>query len=351
MQLKRELSWMYDAPAQSLQQTIRDLDSGFKIYDKVKNRKGVGDHIEPPNRFRKRGQGESFRLPQDVSIDVLRKRIKIPKIGELRTRQPLDFPGELRSVTIKFESGKWFAILLMRSEIDPQPTPEYLGSSVGLDRGIVHSIADSDGNFFDMPELKSLYKKKSELQSFLKRKKRGSREYRKLQKHISQISHRIADIRKDFLQKTTTILAKSHGHIVLEDLKVKSMMRSARGTVENPGKNVKQKRGLNRGIGRQGWSMCVGMLEYKLAERGGTIEFVSARNSSRECSICGHISTENRLTQAKFECERCSHSENADINAAKVIRGRALSRNGLASCRSSEFGATTQVPSEILVLA
>jgi putative transposase len=285
-----------------------------------------------------------------VSLDVLRKRIKVPKIGELRTRQPLDFPGELRSITIKFEGGKWFAVLSMKSIINPQPTPEYLASSIGLDRGITHFMTDSNGSFFDMPELKPLYQKLAELQTFLKRKKYGSREYRKLQKHIAQLSRHIADIRKDFLHKTTTILANSHGYILLENLKVKSMMKSASGTIENPGKNVAQKKGLNRGIGRQGWSMGAAMLEYKLAERGGTLEFVSARNSSRECSVCGHIAAENRPSQAKFECTNCGHSENADLNAARVIWGRALSREGLARCESSKARSMTQVPSDNLIL-
>jgi putative transposase len=347
LSLKNQHEWLRAVPSQSLQQTLIDLDRGYRDYEKLKNRKDL--EREKP-KFHRRGKNESFRLPQHISVDVLRKRIKLPKVGELRTRQSLDFGGKLRNVTIKREGAKWFAVLGCEHEFHPIPTSEYLNSSVGIDRGIAHSVATSDGVFFDMPDLKPLYARKAGLQRFLKRKKKGSSRYRKLQHSIALLDARIANIRRDFLQKTSTILAKNHGHIVLEDLKVQSMMRSARGTVENPGKNVAQKRGLNREVGRQGWSILRFFLDYKLRERGGILELVSARNSSRECSECGHIAAENRPSQARFECQSCGHEENADINAARVIRGRALSRDGSARCEVSKTRPMTRIPTEILVL-
>ena len=107
--------------------------------------------------------------------------------------------------------------------------------------------------------------------------------------------------------------------IVVEDLKVANMSKSAKGTIENKGKNVKAKSGLNKSILDQGWSMLVKILEYKQQWRGGLLVKVDPRYTSQTCSSCGHVAKENRQTQSKFECVECGFSENADINASRNI--------------------------------
>jgi len=133
------------------------------------------------------------------------------------------------------------------------------------------------------------------------------------------LHHHIANIRHDYLHKVTTTLSKNHAMIVVEDLKVANMSKSASGTIEKQGKNVKAKSGLNKSILDQGWSMLVGMIEYKQEWRGGLVVKVDPKYTSQTCSSCGHVAKENRLTQAEFSCVECGFSENADLNASRNI--------------------------------
>jgi putative transposase len=107
--------------------------------------------------------------------------------------------------------------------------------------------------------------------------------------------------------------------VVLEDLKISNMSKSAKGNVEKPGKNVKAKSGLNKAILDQGWFEFRRQIEYKLNWSGGERILVNPKNTSRKCSVCGHISKENRKTQSKFSCIECGHAQNADLNAARNI--------------------------------
>ncbi len=107
--------------------------------------------------------------------------------------------------------------------------------------------------------------------------------------------------------------------VILEDLKVRSMTKSAKGTEEAPGKNVAAKSGLNRSILDQGWYEFKRQLKYKQEWAGGRVILVDPRNTSQTCSVCSHTAAENRQTQAHFECVSCGHAENADSNAAKNI--------------------------------
>ncbi len=131
--------------------------------------------------------------------------------------------------------------------------------------------------------------------------------------------HKISNVRQDYLQKTSTTISKNHAIVVLEDLQVKNMSRSAAGTKENPGRQVKAKSGLNKSILDQGWAEFRRQLEYKQLWRGGKVIAISPQNTSRRCSSCGYIAAENRKTQAGFKCISCHFASNADVNAARNI--------------------------------
>jgi putative transposase len=156
----------------------------------------------------------------------------------------------------------------------------------------------------------------------LARKKRGSNNRRKQVRRIARLHARIARIRKDFVHKATTDIAKNHGLVVLEKLEVQNMVRSAKGTREQPGRNVRAKAGLNRSILDQGWGMARTFLGYKLPERGGLVAEVPPHNSSRECFACGLVDAANR-NGSRFLCVGCGNQDHADLNAAKVIKKRA----------------------------
>ena len=118
--------------------------------------------------------------------------------------------------------------------------------------------------------------------------------------------------------------AENQGIAVVEDLKIKNMTKSAKGTKETLGKKVKQKKGLNRAITQQSWGMFFALLEYKLQERGGELIKVDPKHTSQTCNKCGHVSKENRKSQSKFECESCGHSDNSDVNRTKNILARGI---------------------------
>jgi putative transposase len=134
-----------------------------------------------------------------------------------------------------------------------------------------------------------------------------------------------ANARKDFLQKLSTDLAKSHSVIKIEKLQIQNMTRSAKGTVDRPGTNVKAKSRLNRSILDQGWGMFATMLNYKLAARGGKLVYVDPAYTSQTCAECHVTDKASRIDQARFVCAHCGHEDSADINGARNIhQARAL---------------------------
>ena len=134
------------------------------------------------------------------------------------------------------------------------------------------------------------------------------------------------DRRKDWAQKTSTDLARRFDVIRLENLNIKDMTRSAAGTVQNPGRNVAQKTGLNRGILTSGWGLLAGRLEQKAP---GRVEKVKAAYTSQTCNPCKHIAAQSRKSQATFVCVACGHSANADVNAARnIAAGHAVTARG-----------------------
>ena len=143
-------------------------------------------------------------------------------------------------------------------------------------------------------------------------------------------------MRRDFLHKTSTAIGETQAVVHVEDLPIRNMSRSARGTVEAPGKKVRQKAGLNRSILSQGWGTFLSLLEYKLLRRGGRLVRVPPQYTSQTCSVCGHAAPENRKTQEAFVCGVCGHAENADANAAKNILRAGQARSACSGAKTSE---------------
>jgi putative transposase len=202
------------------------------------------------------------------------------------------------------------------------PVPSVL-PAVGVDRGVAVFAALSDGTMIAPVNAGARAAKAlRRAQRTLARKKRGSNNRRKQVLRVAKLHARVARARKDFLHKASTAIAKTHGVIVLEKLAVRSMVRSAAGTVAKPGRRVRQKAGLNRSILDQGWGMFRTMLAYKLAERGGRLIEVPAAYTSQTCAECGLIDAGSRVSQARFVCTGCGHKAHADTNAARNILQR-----------------------------
>jgi putative transposase len=335
-------SFLKDAHSQILQQALKDLDRAYKNF--FQGRAGYP-------RFHKKGVRDSFRYPQGYKLDEENARIYLPKIGWMRYRKSREVLGKIRNVTVSLKNDRWYVSIQTGREI-PEPVHPS-SSSVGIDMGIVRFATLSDGSFY-LP-LDSFKKHETVLrkaQKALSRKQKFSQNWYKAKVRVSRIHEGIANARKDFLHKTSTEVSKNHALVVLENLQVQNMSGSARGTLEDPGKCVKSKSGLNKSILDQGWFEFRRQLEYKLRWRGGYLILVPPQNTSRRCPVCGYISKENRPSQAQFRCLSCGHEANADENAARNILAAGLA---VSACGEdvrpgrniSPAASTKQEPAEI----
>jgi putative transposase len=206
---------------------------------------------------------------------------------------------------------------------------------VGIDRGVAVAAALSTGELLHAPGLSfGEAKRLKVLQQRLARANRGSNRRARTKLAIANLRAREADRRKDWVEKVTTDLARRFDVIRVEALDVGAMTRSARGTVEQPGTRVAQKRGLNRAISRSGWGLLAARLQHKAL---GRVEQIPAAYTSQRCSACGHVAPGNRKSQAVFQCEACTAGRcNADVNAARnIAAGRAVTARGDLAIRQS----------------
>jgi len=307
-----ETAWLKDAPVHPLQHALKDLEKAYKNFFEKR--------ADFP-RFKRKGQSDSFRYPdpKQIKLDQANSRLFLPKLGWLRYRNSREALGELRNVTVSLSGGKWFVSIQTRREVQV-PVPQ--GGSVGIDLGIARFATLSDGTFY-VP-LNSFRRREAALrkaQRAMSRKTKFSSNWKKAEARVQRLHVRIGNARRDYLHKISTTISQNHALVFVEDLQVRNLSKSAAGTVEQPGKNVRAKSGLNKAILDQGWFEFRRQLDYKLAWAGGHLVAVPPRNTSRTCPCCSHVSADNRRTQAEFRCVECGFEENADVvGAVNVLR-------------------------------
>ena len=310
-----ETAWLAEVPFAPLQQKLRDLERAYKNF--------FAKHANFP-RFKKEGRSDSFRYPdpKQIKLDQGNSRIFLPKIGWLRYRNSRKVLGNLRNVTVSLSDGKWFISIQTEREVE-QAIPR--GGAVGIDMGIARFATLSDGTFY--APLNAFKRHESALrkaQQAMSRKVKFSNNWKKAKARVQRIHSRIRNARRDFLHKTSTAISKNHAIVCIEDLRVSNMSKSAAGTADVPGRNVRVKSSLNKSILDQGWFEFRRQLEYKLAWNGGRLIVVPPQNTSRTCPRCGHVSADNRPTQARFECVECGFEDNADVVGAINILSRGM---------------------------
>jgi putative transposase len=303
-----EYGWLKDVHSQVLQQCLKDLERAYTNL--------FAGRADPP-RYRKKFLADSFRYPQGFKVDG--RRVSLPKIGWVEFWHSRPIEGTVKNVTVSRQGKHWFVAFQVEMEVaepvHPAPT-----AAVGIDLGIATFAAFSDGRLH--PPLHAYRRsaaKKARMQQRLAGMVKYSQNWKKQQRRIAQFDIRTANCRHDFLHQLSTETSKNHAVICVEDLQVTNMSRSARGTAEEPGRNVAQKAGLNKAILAQGWGMFRHMLEYKQAWRGGELIAVNPRYTSQTCPQCGHVSKLNRPQQALFSCVACGYTYHADIVAALNI--------------------------------
>jgi putative transposase len=312
--------WIKETPAQLLQQSLKDLDRAYNNFFKFNQTLGRGF----PS-YKRKGEKDSFRFPdpKQFFINIINKKwntVKLPKIGNVKFKNTRDILGKIRNATITRRGKHWY--INFNCEVEKN-IPENTGAMVGIDRGINKTICLSSDTTYNLPsEIKDIEKRISYLQKKLRLKKKFSFNSKKLKNKIAKYHRKISEIRNNWLHKVSNIIAKNHSFVVMENLNIKNMSHSAKGTMEIPGNNVSAKSGLNRSILRQGWYKFEVYLNYKCEWWGSNLELVNPKNTSIQCSKCGFCSKENRQSQEIFNCINCNHLENADIHAAKNILSR-----------------------------
>ena len=317
--------------SQPLQQTLKNLEKAFKDgFDKKQPLKRIP-------KFKKKGLSDSFRYPQGFKLEQESNKVFLPKIGWVKYRNSRQVIGDVKNMTVSRKGGYWYVSI--QTEYEAELKRHSSTSMIGVDMGITRFATLSDGSYIKpLNSLRKLSKKQAFEQRKLSKKVRFSANWKKQKQIITRLHERIANARLDFLHKTSTEISKNHAMVVVENLKVRNMSKSAKGNAEKPGKNVKAKSGLNKSILDQGWGMFVSFLEYKQAWSGGDVLRVNPQYTSQTCLSCSHVSKNNRKTQSKFECEECGFKANADlVGALNVLeRGHRLLACGVETLVSSK---------------
>ncbi|ONF42515.1 transposase [Marinobacter lutaoensis] len=327
-----EYGFLRKVHSQPLQQVLKDLDRAYRdAFDKDQPLKRL------PRKKRKH-QHASFRYPQGVKLD--NRRIYLPKIGWVGFFKSREVEGKVKNATVSWRAGHWYVSVQVEQELPESVHPSTL--DVGIDLGVANFASLSNGITYDpISPYRKYQNQLARAQRALNRKVKFSENWKRQKRRIQRLHHKIACCRQDFLHKISTTISENQAVVFVEDLKVRNMSRSAAGTLDEPGRNVRAKAGLNRSILDQGWSEFVRQLDYKLQWKGGWLVKVPAHHTSQECAACGHTSPDNRPSQAVFHCRACGHKEHADINAAKNIRARghrvlACGGNGIARLLKQE---------------
>ncbi len=308
-----ETPWLKDAPVHPQQQTLKDLDRAYGNF--------FAKRADFP-RFKKKGQGDSFRYPdpKQFKLDQRISRIYLPKLGWIRYRNSREVLGALKNVTVSQANGRWF--FSVQTERHVEAAVPVSTSAVGIDMGIARFATLSDGSY--LAPLNSFKRHEAALrraQQAMSRKQKFSSNWKKAKARVARVHSRIANARRDYLHKATTTISQNHAMVCIEDLQVRNMSRSSAGSREAPGRSVKAKSGLNKAILDQGWFEFRRQLAYKLTWNGGYLVVVPPKNTSRTCPCCGHVDAGNRLSQAVFACVACSHEAHADVvGAINVLR-------------------------------
>ena len=317
--------WLAAGSQTVQQQALRDFTQALTAFFDPENPAGRPS-------WRKAGRDEGFRIvgQRGRQWDVRRLSRKtgqvwMPKAGWVRFRWSRAVPPGVKSYRVtRDRAGRWhvaFAVIPA-----PVPAPGN-GQVVGIDRGVAVAAALSTGHLLHCPALTAPERARlRRLQRKLARAKRGSNRRGRVKHAIGRLRAREADRRKDWAEKTSTGIARRFDVIRVEDLKITNMTRSAKGTRENPGRNVRQKAGLNRGILRSGWGLLVRRLEDKAPDR---VEKIKPALTSQRCSACGQVDRASRESQAVFRCTACGFVCNADVNAARnIAAGHAVTARG-----------------------
>ncbi len=311
-ELRQHYQEFKDVPS-SLQ---RELVQAFLKYIKIafKNKKGFP-------RFKGKSQWVMMKSEQPQAFRVVKNGVHLPKLGKVKAIIHRSIPKNTRSFSILKENDKWYIVISAKVDIHKPSSIQNrsIGIDVGAKKDRTNAIVDSDGTKFPAPLFLD-EKKYRHLQRHLAKKKKGSYNRLKVKERLSKFSLQNRRRRLDWHHKMSTYYASTYEVIKVENLRINNMTKSAKGSIEAPGVNVQQKSSLNKQMLDKGIATFFSMLDNKTTSYGTTFMKVDPKYTSQKCNKCSYISKENRITRDEFECSKCGHQADADINAAKNIR-------------------------------
>lgn len=323
-QARQEFGWLAAGSSSVQQQALRDFDRAVAAFF-------AGTHYRPSWRRKHLDEGFCVRDSRVEIVNGKWAQLFVPKLGLVRFRLSRPLPaGKLGMARITCKAGRWHVAFPA-----PQPAvaaaPGRDGRAVGIDRGVKTTLALSDGTMFRAPVMRRGEQKKlARLQCQLARCRKGSIRRGKVKARIARLHARVADRRKDWIEKTTTRIAATYGVVAVEKLPIRNMVRAPKpkpdpdqaGHFLPNGRAAKA--GLNKGIYANCWGVIAQRLDHKTSASGTALIAVRAAFSSLECRNCGHSVKENRKSQAEFQCVKCGHQDHADLQAANTILARAI---------------------------
>jgi putative transposase len=267
-------------------------------------------------------------FPDSKQFAVEGDWVRLPKLGWVRFRLSRPIAGKVRNVTVSREGKAWFVSFCVEGDFG---RPNAGLAPIGIDLGVATSVALSDGRVESFPVATPREEKRLRwLARQISGRVKGSGRRRRSLDRLAKLKRHIARRRKDAAHKLSTKLASSHALIAVEDLKIRKMTASAKGTPDHPGMSVKAKAARNRTMLANGHSDFLRMLAYKCERTGAKLVAVNPAYTSQTCSQCRHCAPENRKSQAVFRCAACGFNLNADLNAALnlLAAGLAASARG-----------------------
>ena len=311
-QLRDATPWLQDLPMAPVRYALKYQADAWQAFFR-------GQGGRP--RFKSRRGDDSVTLPGNIRIRD--GKLRIPKLGwyVLRRRGGNPYPeGEPAQVVVKRSLGKWYAIVCYAVPATDVPDN---GLAIGVDMN-VGQVAVSTGNILRIPDTSRLEARRNRYQRMMARRCKGSKRRAVARHRAAKTARKIASIRHNWQHRVSRVLADTAGLVCIEDLRPKAMTSSAKGTVDAPGRNVRQKAGLNRSILATGWSQLCRMLEYKAAY----VEAVNPAYTSQTCHACGVIDASSRKSQSEFKCTHCGWAGNADVNAALNVMASGTGASG-----------------------
>jgi transposase len=320
---RAEFAWLRAGSQMVQQQALRDFSQAISNFC-------AGTHRRPT--WRKAGLHEGFRICGSQASRVVKlnrkwAQVLVPKVGWVRFRVSRAVPAAKSYRISQDRTGRWHIAFAV---IPPAISAPGTGEIVGVDRGVSVSAALSTGELLTCPGLSERERDRLEhLQRRLARCRRGSARRQRVKAAITKLHARATDRRKDWVEQTSTDLARRFDIIRVEDLRISRLVK--RPNIEpdpaRPGRYLpngrRAKAGLNRGILANGWGELVRRLEGKAP---GRVEKINPAYTSQTCSSCGYCASENRESQAVFRCVACGQQTHADVNAAiNIAAGRAVS--------------------------